>query len=414
MRIPMSVWLNGRSRLLATSLLAGLGIALASASVVSAQAPTVEGPRFETDFRWPKPLPNHWTLGQAVGVAVDAENHIWMVHRGSPTMDYTEKFLETKDSECCAAAPPVLEFDQAGNLLRSWGGPGEGYEWPTSVHGIYIDYKGNVWIAANGKDDSHILKFTRDGKFLLQVGKKGARRVPDAKAGEGVYGAEAGFAPNSKDPVSFGRVADVFVDEKTNEAYIADGYLNKRVAVIDADTGKLKRMWGAYGDAPDDTQLPPYSGSAPTSKIFRNPVHCVGMSVDRLVYACDRVNGRLQVFTPEGKFVKEAFYDKDTLASGSVWDIAFSRDPKQRYIYMADGSNDKIRIIDRQSLQTVTEFGAGGHQPGQFIGVHSLATDLGGNIYTTETWVGKRIQRFVYKGVGPVARRQGVVWPEAK
>lgn len=409
----LAVHSKGRLRHLALGLVAAFGTSFAGCGVVMAQE-TVQGPRFETDFQWPKPLPNHWILGEAVGVAVDAENHIWMIHRGSSTLDYTEKFLEAKAAECCQAAPHVLEFDQAGNLLRSWGGPGEGYEWPTSVHGLFIDYKGNVWIAANGKDDSHILKFTRDGKFLLQVGKKGARSVPGAKAGEGVYGAVPDFKPNSNDPVSFGRVADIFVDEKANEAYIADGYLNKRVAVIDADTGKLKRYWGAYGNATDDTPQPTYSGSAPVSKVFRNPVHCVGLSVDRLLYVCDRVNGRLQVFTPEGKFVKEAFYDKDTLASGSVWDLAFSKDPQQRYLYVADGSNAKVRVIDRQSLQTVTEFGAGGHQPGQFIGVHSLATDQDGNIYTTETWVGKRIQRFLFKGVGPVPRKQGVAWPPAK
>jgi len=136
------------------------------------------------------------------------------------------------------------------------------------------------------------------------------------------------------------------------------------------------------------------------------------MSVDRFLYVCDRVGDRLQVFTPEGKFVKEAFYSKNTKASGSVWDIAFSKDPQQKYIFMADGMNDKVHIIDRQTLQELTTFGDGGRQPGQFYGVHSIAIDSKGNLYTTETWEGKRLQRFVYKGVAPVGKTdQGTVWP---
>ena len=142
-------------------------------------------------------------------------------------------------AECCRAAPPVLVFDPDGNLVRSWGGPGQGYEWPQSNHGIHVDYKGNVWIGGNGEKDAHMLKFTKDGKFLMQVGG---------------FGKNAG----SNDPENFGRVAKIWVDPKTNEAYVADGYLNKRVAVIDADTGKMKRYWGAYGNRPDDTNLGPY------------------------------------------------------------------------------------------------------------------------------------------------------------
>ena len=201
-------------------------------------------------------------------------------------------------------------FDPDGNLVRSWGGPGPGYEWPQSNHGIHVDYKGNVWIGGNGEKDAHVLKFTKDGKFLMQVGG---------------FGKNAG----SNDLENFGRVAKIWVDPKTNEAYIADGYLNKRVAVIDADTGKMKRYWGAYGNKPDDTNLGPYDPKAPPAQQFRNPVHCVERSNDGLVYVCDRGNDRLQVFRPDGTFVKEAFYAKDTLGSGSVWDIAFSKDPEQ-------------------------------------------------------------------------------------
>src|SRR5256714_8748925 len=361
---------------------------------------------------WPKPLPNHWVLGQTIGVFADPDDHIWIVHRGSSTLADQEKGIELKTSECCAGAPPILEFDSAGNLLRHWGGPGEGYEWPDGNHGIFIDYKGNVWHGGNGAPDSHILKFTKDGKFLLQVGKKGARRKTGAAEGN-QEGQVAGFVGGSNDPVSFGRVAKIFVDPKENEAYIADGYLNKRVAVLDADTGKMKRWWGAYGNKPDDANLGPYKPNDPPAQQFRNPVHCIERANDGNVYVCDRANDRLQVFTPEGKFVKEGFFAKNTLGSGSAWDIAFSRDPEQRFIYMADGQNDRVRVILRETMQEITAFGDGGRQPGQFYGVHSVATDSKGNLYTTETWEGKRLQKFVFKGVGNViAGYQGVLWPK--
>jgi DNA-binding beta-propeller fold protein YncE len=371
----------------------------------------VQAPRFEVDPLWPKPLPNHWILGSTIGVWVDTDDHVWIIHRSSATLGNNEKTLETKQGECCAGAPPVLEFDQEGNLLRHWGGPGQGYEWPDSNHGIFIDFKGNVWIGGNGAPDSQILKFTKDGKFLLQVGKKGARRKTGAGAGN-QEGQVAGFVGGSNDQESFGRVAKIFVDAKANEAYIADGYLNKRVAVIDADTGKMKRFWGAYGNKPDDTPLPPYNPTAPPAQQFYNPVHCADMSVDRFIYVCDRVGDRLQVFTPEGKFVKEQWYEKNTLNAGSVWDIAFSKDAQQKYIFMADGVNEKVKIIDRQTLQELTTFGDGGRQPGQFYGVHSIAIDSKGNLYTTETYEGKRLQRFVYRGMATVTKEnQGVVWP---
>ncbi len=373
----------------------------------------VQAPRFEVDPLWPKPLPNHWILGSTIGVWVDTDDHVWIIHRSTATLGNNEKTLETKQGECCAGAPPVLEFDQEGNLLRHWGGPGQGYEWPDSNHGIFIDYKGNVWVGGNGGPDSHILKFTKDGKFLLQVGKKGARRKEGAAQGN-QEGQVAGFVGGSNDQVSFGRVAKIFVDQKANEAYIADGYLNKRVAVLDADTGKMKRWWGAYGNKPDDTPLPPYNPANPPAQQFYNPVHCADMSVDRMIYVCDRVGDRLQVFTPEGKFVKEQWYEKNTLNAGSVWDIAFSKDAQQKYIFMADGVNEKVKIIDRQTLEELTTFGDGGRYPGQFYGVHSIAIDSKGNLYTTETYEGKRIQRFLYKGLAPITKKdQGVVWPRS-
>ena len=368
---------------------------LASVAMRSQNRGTPQAAKFQADPMWPKPLPNHWLLGMTIGVWVDDQDHVWIIHRGGPTLHANERALELKVGECCASAPPVLEFDQAGNLLHAWGGPGAGYEWPESNHGIHVDYKGNVWIGGNGAKDAHLLKFTKEGKFLLQVGH---------------YGKNGG----SNDPENFGRVAKIWVDPKTNEAYIADGYLNKRVAVLDADTGKMKRYWGAYGNKPDDANLGKYDPKAPPAQQFRNPVHCVERTNDGLLYVCDRAGDRVQVFRPDGTYVKEAFYAKETLGSGSTWDIAFSKDTEQKYIFLADGTNEKVRVILRETLTEITNFGDGGRQPGQFYGVHSIAVDSKGNLYTTETYEGKRLQKFVYKGMGTVAREQGVLWPRAR
>jgi len=380
--------------------LAVLGLAhnwLTSRAVVEAAA--VQAPIFEVDPFWPKPLPNHWLLGNTIGVGVDSNDHVWIVHRAKSLNERTEMSAATNPKtaeECCVPAPPVLEFDPAGNLVGHWGGPGQGYEWPESNHGITVDFKGNVWIGGNGATDAHIVKFTKTGKFLMQFGHQG-------KSG------------GSNDTQNFGKVAKVIVDAKANEAYVADGYGNKRVAVIDADTGKFKRYWGAYGNKPDDAKMPPYNPDAPPAQQFRTPVHCAELSNDGFLYVCDRPNDRIQVFTKEGKFVKETFIAKKTLGDGSVWDIAFSKDPQQKYLYLADGKNEKVYIIERATMMVLTSFGDGGRQPGQFFGVHSIATDSKGNIYTTETYEGKRLQKFVYKGLGPVPKQdQGPPWPKTK
>jgi hypothetical protein len=375
--------------------------------VAAKQTGGVQAPRFEVDPFWPKPLPNHWVLGNAIGVWVDDQDVVWTINRGSATLAATEKALELKTGDCCAGAPPVLAYDASGTLVRHWGGPGAGYDWPDSNHGIFVDHAGAVWIGGNGPGDSHILKFTKDGKFLAQFGKPSARATGKNAQGQPTY------AGGSNDPVSFGRVAKITVDAKTNEAFIADGYLNKRVAVLDATTGAMKRHWGAYGNQPDDTDPGPYMPDAPPAKQFRNPVHCADLSSDGFLYVCDRLNDRLQVFRPDGTFVKEAFIAKNTRASGAVWDVAFSKDPAQRYLYLADGMNNRIYVLQRDTLEVLTSFGDGGRQPGQFYGVHSLAVDSKGNIYTTETWEGKRVQKFVFKGVAPVTTmHQGVVWPK--
>lgn len=388
------------------TLLAALGVAQSMLSRAAAQQGGVQAPTFEVDPLWPQPLPNHWVLGNAIGVWVDDQDVVWIINRGSATLADNEKALELKTGECCAGAPPVLAFDAAGTLVRHWGGPGAGYDWPASNHGIFVDHVGQVWIGGNGPGDSHILKFTKDGKFLTQYGRPAARRGSPNAQGQPTY------VGGSHDPANFGRVAKIFVDPKTTEAYVADGYLNKRVAVLDGKTGQMKRYWGAYGNKPDDGDLGSYNPEAPPAKQFRNPVHCADLSKDGFLYVCDRVNDRIQVFRPDGTFVKETFIAKRTRASGSVWDVAFSRDPEQRYLYVADGINNRVYILQRDTLDVLTSFGDGGRQPGQFYGVHSIAVDSKGNIYTTETWEGKRLQKFVFKGVGRVtSQHQGVVWP---
>jgi hypothetical protein len=377
-------------------LAAGLGvgsIVLEKRAVVEAAG--TQAPVFEVDPLWPKPLPNHWIMGNIIGVSVDAQDHIWTIHRGV-TLEPKEIYATTNPpgSDCCVPAPPVLEYDEAGNLIGHWGGAAPGYEWPERNHGITVDYKGNVWIAGNGPKDAQVMKFTQTGKLLMQIGHPGQSK-------------------GSNDIENFNRPAKLFIDRATNELYVADGYGNKRVIVFDADTGKYKRHWGAYGHKPDDTNLGKYDPDAPVAQQFRNPVHCAELANDGLLYVCDRQNDRIQVFKKDGSFVKEAFVGKRTLGDGAVWDITFSKDPQQKFLYLADGANAKVYIILRETLEILTSFGDGGRQPGEFYAVHSIATDSKGNIFTTETYRGQRVQKFIYKGLAPATKKdQGVVWPK--
>jgi DNA-binding beta-propeller fold protein YncE len=415
-------------RCLVGLLVAGaLWIRIGSARPAAQSRSLMQAPRFEVDPLWPKPLPNHWVLGSLGGIAVDEQDHIWVLNRGSRTLAANFKQLEFDPpwSMCCGSAPAVLEFDQAGDLLRHWGGNpgGPGYEWFDQEHGLAVDNKGNVWIGGGGGGDSHLLKFTKDGKFLMQIGKRYARLAggdPNGPPQQRVYKA------NSLDMNNFGRPAKIVVDAKSNEAYVADGYLNTRIVVLDADSGKFKRFWGAYGNKPDDSlfekasvtgdqKATGYDPGAPPAQQWRNAVHCVMVSKDDLVYVCDRQGDRIQVFTKDGKFLKEAFIAKETRDAGSVWDLAFSADPQQTYLYVGDGENELVHILRRGTLEELTAFGDGGRQPGQFYGVHVIATDSKGNIYTAETYEGHRVQRFLYKGVGPVTKKyQGTVWPTTK
>jgi DNA-binding beta-propeller fold protein YncE len=360
--------------------LPGIAILLAGVAASAAQLP-----KFEPDGAWPKPLPNSWMLGQVSGTAVDSHDHIWVLHRPR-TLDEHDLYLQSGKGDCCVPAPSVLEYDQAGNLVQAWGGPSKagsnpGYEWPDNEHGIFVDTKDNVWITGNGDKDAQILKFTKSGKFILQIGHH-------AKSG------------GSNDPENMGRPAGVVVYARTNEVVIADGYGNRRVVVYDADTGAYKRHWGAYGNKPDD--------SAPRTRVFEgqgspqfNLVHGIRVSNDGLVYVGDRVNNRVQVFKLDGTFVKETFIGRKTSgAEGTAFDITFSPDKQQQFFFVPDGSNSKVHIVNRETLEVVGFFGGhGGHGFGEFFHIHSAASDSKGNIYIGEVAGGHRVMRWNYKGL---------------
>ena len=361
----------------------------------------VMAPAFLVDPLWPKPLPNHWITGNTIGVDVDDRDHIFTVHRNTENMfgGRTEIGLALGVAECCTPAPPILEYDIEGNLINAWGGPVEGapYQWPESNHGIEVAANGDVWIGGNGGPDSHVLVFTRDGEYIRTVGVPGEE-----------------FDSNST--TAFGRVAEIAIDEDAGEAYFADGYVNKRVAVVDIATGAFKRYWCAYGSTDiDDDADDTYTPGQPGPDVFRGPVHCAEPSNDGLIYVCDRGADRVQIFRPDGTFVSEHIYYPATLAQGSTWDIAFSPDEDQEFIYLADGQNFKISIIDRASMEVLYTFGDGGRQPGLFYAPHSIATDSEGNIYTTETYEGKRVQKFLYQGMRPVTvRDRAPTWPASE
>ena len=333
-----------------------------------------DGPKFVVDPFWPKPLKGNWIVTQIAGLHVDTRDHVWILHRPN-TLLADEKVAKTDQSTlCCTVAPPVMQFDPDGNFVGGWGGPGPGYDWPKNEHGIYADPEGNVWVAGNDPADNMILKFTRDGKFLMQIGKPGK-------------------SEGSASTTQLGRPANMEMDVAANELYIADGYGNKRILVLDAKTGAYKRHWGAYGGTPSDDKMPAYSASAPPSKQFANAVHCVRLAKDGLVYVCDRGNNRIQVFQKNGTFVTE-FIGVQMSATDTA-DLMFSPDPAQRHFYLADGQSSFIRIFSRSDGKQLGSFARHGRQAGEFRSLHNLGTDSKGNLYTGEAGSGRRLQKFV-------------------
>ena len=347
----------------------------AAAPLAQSSRAAPQAPKFQVDPSWPK-IPNNWQFGQVASVSVDAQDHVWVLQRPG-TLAPEEK---------ARAAPPVLEFDNAGTFVRAWGGPGAGYEWPTSEHGVYVDPAGFVWIGGNGGGDHQVLKFTKAGRFVMQIGR-------------------AGLSKGNADTRNLNQPADTFVHAPTNELFVADGYGNRRVIVFDATTGVFKRMWGAFGNAPTDAAPNPALPDAEEQGApqFVQPVHAARVSKDGLVYVSDRGGKRVQVFTLEGKYVRQVFIGRECRAPDcgngtTAASTAFSADPEQRFLYVGNRSQAKVMIFARTSLDLLDTFGRWGSAPGEFGTLHHMATDSKGNLYVTEVTPlrpeNRRIQKF--------------------
>jgi DNA-binding beta-propeller fold protein YncE len=423
---------------------------------------TGTAPNFVVDAGWPKPLPHNWIIGDIGGLFVDRQDHIWVYHRpralvssdagalgvagkdekGNPISVLGHPRPYGRLSACCVPAPSVLEFDKAGNLLQAWGGPGDpgflekkcreqdGCFWPSREHGIYVDQNDFVYVAGNGQaqnfhgqypwapnfgNDSQVLKFKPDGTFVYQIGKAGAKGPNSNDTNGGVNDTPQPFLP-----------ADMTVDPKTNLLYIADGYGNRRILIVDAATGKYVGHFGAYGQNPvkgdvvAGADAGEGAGEWPADfqrgemkpKFFRSPVHCVKLSSDGLLYVCDRGNNRIQVFkasevgkpcqNPNGETGKCGFVGEIRVAPQTAYGTSgtanFSTDPKQSCLYVADLANDTVYEINRLNFHEMDRFGTGGRQVGQFHWPHVVSVDSEGNVYTGEVDGAGRVQKFIRYG----------------
>jgi DNA-binding beta-propeller fold protein YncE len=346
--------------------------------VAGAQAQTQSRalPLFEVDRAWPS-TPSHWKLGDPSSIAIDAQDNVWVLHRPRTL----------KPEEASMAAPPVIVFDSAGNYIKAWGGAANGYEWPEREHGIHIDYKGFVWLGGNSCPtnglpglkpvaDDQLLKFTQDGKFVMQIGRSNQSK-------------------GNADTRNLHRPADVWVHPQTNELFVADGYGNHRIAVFDADSGAFKRLWGAFGNKPVDADqcqlVTPTSFSDPGPGQF-SIVHAIRVAKDGTVYAADREYRRVQMFTKDGKFLKQVVRTDIPFAR----DLALSPDPGQQFLYVGGGAG--IFILDRKTLEIVGDI-----QPAGVIGAgHQIATDSKGNLYIAQTTAG--LQKLTFKGMTAAPR----------
>ena len=359
-------------------------------------------PQFVKDPAWPK-VPAKWRMGFGSAVAVDERDHVWILSRPRTLAKPDSPEADLKSS----AAPPVMEFDNEGNFVQGWGGQsGPGYQWPSNEHGITVDSKGYVWIVGNadGKrnnpanlpNDNQVLKFTKDGKFVMAIGTSGQTGSNKTEVLKGATGLRY-YA-------------------KTNEIFVSDGYGNSRVMVYDTDTGKFKRMWGAYGNKPlDEEDRPPrtkpgavpWVGAAEVLQQFGSPVHDVLISGDGLVYVCDRGNKRVQVFTIDGKFVAEQFVGLDSKYYLQARGAAFS--PDERFLYV--GGTPVIYILNRKTLEVLGTFdvgeGAQDHPPG-----HQITADHKGNVYVVQAELtgadgksgGTGAYKWIFKGYSPATQ----------
>jgi len=366
---------TSRAVLIALVVVAGVTGNRLSNAELAAQAANAQGrsvPTFEVDRTWPK-VPPQWKLGDPSSIAIDAQDNVWVLHRPRTLV---------KPEDAAKAAPPVIVFTTAGNFVKAWGGAGNGYEWPEREHGIHIDYKGFVWLGANNCPtnglpglkrvaDDQLLKFTQDGKFVMQIGHSNQSK-------------------GNNDTRNLHRAADVWVHQPTNELFVADGYGNHRVAVFDADSGAFKRMWGAFGNKPVDDDhcevVTPTTFSDPGPQQL-SIVHAIRVAKDGTVYVADREYRRVQMFTKDGKFVKQLVRNSAPFAR----DLALSPDANQQFLYV--GGGDGVFIVDRKTLEIV-----GNIQPAGMIGAgHQIATDSKGNLYIAQTGAG--MQKLTFKGM---------------
>jgi DNA-binding beta-propeller fold protein YncE len=341
-----------------------------STGAAQASAATA-APSFEVDPGWPAKLPNNWVLGPVSGVGIDRNDHIVLVQRNES---------DSVKKAGGVPAPHVVEFDPQGNVVRTWGGPGSGYTWMEQVHGLTIDHRDRIWISGNGEKDAHLLVFTRTGQLIRQIGTPGSRN-------------------GSNDTANLGAATQMRFDPERSEVFVSDGEQNRnhRVIVLDSETGAYKRHWGAYGAKPDDAAVVArFDPKAEPPKQFGSAVHCLRVSRDGLVYVCDRSNNRFQIFRKDGSFVREVFVAKETAGAGSVWDIEFS--PDQSFMYVADGTNQRVWILRRDTYEVVGSIGGPGTAPGQFAtSIHDMIVDSKGNLYTGEAAAAGRIQKFRLK-----------------
>jgi hypothetical protein len=323
---------------------------------------SVNPPQFEVDASWPKTLPNLWVTGEVTGMCVDSQDHVFIVSRGN---------LTAREQKIAIAAPPVIEFDQGGRIVSSWG---DRKMMPDGLHSCYVDYQGNIWIT--GRWDGIVQKYSRDGgKLLLQIGTKGRLDTSD--------GTITGIPMNSSHTL-FSGPAGTAVDPADGDLYVADGYLNRRVVVFDRD-GQFLRQWGRQG-----TQAEIDAG---LGGVFLGVVHCVVIGNDGLVYVPDRSGDRIEVFDKMGNFRRNITLGGPAGIGAAAW-IAFSPDRAQKFMYVADSGTEEIRILDHATGQTLSTFGKPGHQVGEFDYLHSLVVDLKGDIITGESVGGRRVQMF--------------------
>ncbi len=383
----MRQWLGEQTILRQAQIsLAGLLLAALLPASAAAQAQTTaadtpaERPAYQVDTSWPQqPLPNRWLIGDVGNVSVDRHNHIWVVHRPSTLESWDIGASQDPPIKCCIAAPPVLEFDTDGNLLRAWGGPKEIENWFDSEHGIFVDDEDHVWILGAGATDGQLLKFTMDGELLLRIGKKGEFGAAD-------------------DPGMLGMPTDIYVDTVLREVYVADGYRNHRVIVFDADSGAFKRQWTVYGKEVDPRY---FSGAEEVGS--RGPrdqadlfttVHCI-TKIGQELFVCDRTNSRIQVFDPDGTYIREIFYNRgEAGAGGSTWDAAPLPGHPDRIVVL-DGVNSEFAVLDSSNGDVISSYLAKGRYAGQMHWPHQLAVDQQGRLYIAEVGGAARIQRFV-------------------